>query len=240
MKKLGLLLATCDADEQHFGRMLAELTRLGCPFAVHFDRCCKATKKRFLTHKMCAASSSNDDQSVTFHEGHRQFALEALLKALPNLDWFGQLDTDETYECDAKKHIQCILDGPFDVVQCIVMDLWGDKNHYRTDGSFGQSRREKFFNLGIGEWAYTHSVIHAPKLVKPRDNSQQQVKVLRHQRPYVLHWGIMNMDDVKVHTDRWDEIYTKAVGSNPYGFYPYINDPTTEIVLAEVPEGIHV
>lgn len=115
-----------------------------------------------------------------------------------------------------------------DVVDCLVLDLWGDDKHYRVDGTFAGSHREKFFNLKCGTLAYYHPTIHAPK-VKP---TGREAIVVRFPM-YVLHWGIMNMDDVKFHTDRWNRIYTKKVGANPYGFYPYLNDPNTVPILKD-------
>ena len=49
---IGVLFPVCDGDERHFDRFLGELTRLGFPFAVHFDHCSPATKERFKSHPL--------------------------------------------------------------------------------------------------------------------------------------------------------------------------------------------
>lgn len=220
---LGILFPVCDGDARHFDRFIGELTRLGYPFAVHFDHCSPETKARFKAHPLFVGGHEDDDPNSFFGEDSRQSALDILVRK--GFDWALSFDVDETLEKAAPEKIREILTLEVDVVECPLLDLWGDAKHYRVDGPFRQSHREKFFRLGIGRWNYTHPTIHAPKATPRHKEYEVKVGVFP---LYVMHWGIMNMDDVRFHTERWNKIYTQKVGNNPYGFYPYLNDPETK------------
>lgn len=234
--KLALIFSVCDEDERHFARFNAELTRLGFEFFVNFDHCGSATKKLFKANPLCSGANENDDAADLFEESHRQKALR-LVDERKDFDWMLQMDVDETLERDAPRKIADILMLNVDVVDCRVLDLWGDGSMYRVDGPFAGSHREKFFNLRTAEKLYYyHPTSHAPKHV-PRHGRPSAV------RSYdlnILHWGMMNMEEVEFHCKRWDAIYTRSVGGNPYGTYPYLRDPNTVIQLQEVPAGVHL
>lgn len=220
---LGIIFPVCDGDERHFDRFIAELARLGFPFAVHFDHCSDETKRCFKEHPLFLGGYEDDDPESFFGEDSRQSALDILVKH--GFKWMLSFDVDETLEKNAPEKIRKILetdaDGA-DVVEFPLLDLWGDDRHYRIDGPFRSSHREKMFRLGIGNWRYGAATVHAPKCY-PRDKDHE----VRVTKPdvFVLHWGIMNMEDVRFHTERWNRVYIKKTGSNPYGFYPYMNDP---------------
>ena len=234
--KIGILFAVCDGpngDEKHFTRFMAELTRLGLPYAVHFDHCDSITKKFFKRSPLYIGGYEEDNPKVLFGEDSRQNALDVLLSH--SFDWALSLDVDETLEKNAPAKILEATQLGADVVDFVVLDLWLDKRHYRVDGSFAGSHREKMFNLvSDPRLKYTHPTVHAPK-VAPKGREA----VVHHKFPCrVLHWGIMNIDDVRFHTERWNRVYRAKVGKNPYGFYDYINDPATVPVLKEVPDDI--
>ena len=222
-RELGVLFPVCDGDERHFDRFLAELTRLGFPFAVHFDHCSAETKRRFKEHPLFLEGHEDDDPNSFFGEDSRQSALDILVKH--GFAWMLSFDVDETLEKNAPEKIRKLLDadaGGYDVIEFPLLDLWGDARHYRVDGPFQQSHREKMFRLGIGRWRYTHATIHAP-MCTPL-HKEHEVRVIQPDI-FVMHWGIMNMEDVRFHTERWNRVYEKKIGKNPYGFYPYMNDP---------------
>lgn len=232
---LGILFAVCDGDEKHFDRFLAELTRLGFPFAVHFDHCSAETKRRFKEHPLFIDGHEDDDPNSFFGEDSRQSAMDILMKA--GFEWALSFDVDETLEKNAHEKIARVLEMKEDVIECPLLDLWGDERHYRVDGPFQSSHREKFFRLTIGRWNYTHPTSHAPKAT-PRN--REHVVTVGHADLHVIHWGIMDMDDVRFHTERWNRVYIKKVGKNPYGFYEYMNDPEKykpEILKLD-PDGI--
>lgn len=238
--KIALIFSVCDGplgDEKHFDRFYAELERLRIPFAVNFDHCSKKTKDMFSSHPYFFAGNYNDWNTDNFHEAHRQYALDLVLKR-GGFDWILQMDVDETFEHDAPAKIRKVMELNADVVDCRVLDLWGDERHYRVDGPFQSSHREKFFNLRTAKQLYYyHPTSHAPKHVP---NGDREPIVVRMYPLHVLHWGIMNQEDAEFHCQRWDRIYTRAVGGNPYGLYPYLRDPVTyPPKVWRVPEGTH-
>jgi hypothetical protein len=240
MKKLGIVLITCDEDKGHFPRILAEFTRLGFPFAVCFDHCCDETKHLFTTHPCCVGFHDNTTQQ--FDERHRQYAFDILLKH-DDYDWITYLDTDEVYDRRALELIPQILDYDADLVWCPVLDLWGTGDCY-MDGvgclgpcmgpdsasTGGKQLRDKFYNLRTGTWQYRHPDIHAPYFT-PRDGSRRAARRKR-SNLYVLHYGLMSREDGAFHEQRWNTIYKKTLGRNPYsnGFYTVVaNEEGTRI-----------
>lgn len=232
MKNIGVMFSTFDGDAKHFDRFIAELERLAFPFAAHLDHCCAETKKRFAMHPLCVGVHMDDDPESHWDESFRQSALSILQER--EFKWALSLDTDETLERKAPEKIVEATKLGADIVDFRVLDLWGDGRHYRKDGPFEESHREKLFNLRAGDIAYYHPTIHAPK-VKPHG---REVVVAKYYPIYVLHWGIMDMDDVRLHTARFDAIYNRKVGGNPYTFYKDINDPATVPIIKEVPEEL--
>ena len=245
--KIGVLFSVFDGDVKHFNRFTAELTRLDLPFAVNFDHCCQKTIDTFRKLPNYLHGYVNNNPESFFDESHRQHALDILLK--DKFDWAVSLDVDETLELRAPTIIRQLAEARFtdlltpergnqlaDVIGFQVLDLWGDDRHYRTDGPFHKSHREKMFHIGIGHWEYYHPTIHAPKLTEVGGRAALYVR----QYPCrVLHWGIMDESDIKEHTERWDAIYTRKVGNNPYGFYPYINNVENVPVVVKVPEDVY-
>lgn len=242
--KVGLIFPVCDGlrgDERHFGRFYAELTRLGFPFVAHFDHCCANTKFRFTSHPLCCGWSSDDDPKSFFDESFRQRALDVLL-ATKQFTHMIHMDVDETMEKDAPELIMEIARSGVDVAKFRCLDLWGreddERLRYRVDGVFQGSRREKVFKLVGNRLQYPHPTAHAPNVyVGGKDRSLAKVMETDVK---ILHWGIMNLEEAKFHQQRWDEIYTRKVGNNPYGGYQYYFDAERDGLtrLAEVPEEV--
>ncbi len=232
-KSLGLLFPTFDGDRKHFARFRAELTRLNLPFAVHLDHCCPATKKLFQSHPLCVGSYCDDDPQSFFDESSRQSALNIL--ASEGFQKFIHMDVDETLERDAPRKLRELAAQPgWDFVGMRVLNLWGDGTHHRADGPVEYGRREKMFNLeSHREMRYYHPTIHAPKVLPAGREA-----VLFQSDIFVLHWGIMSHADAEEHHKRWETIYVRKVGGNPYGTYQYLMDPNVTPVLHPVPEGI--
>lgn len=231
---IGLIFTVCDEDERHFDRFQDELERLNYPFAANFDHCEMNTVNRFGKHPLCVGYHHNTDPRSHFGEHHRQFALD-ILKGKP-FSWMIQMDVDETLEKAAPRKITEFTNLGLDIVGARVLDLWEDQFHYRVDGPFEHSGREKLFNLKADpNIHYYHATIHAPK-VSPKG---RPVKVVKRLDFRVLHWGMMTQDDVEFHCKRWDSIYEKHVGGNPYGTYIYLRDPANKPVLLEVPADVY-
>lgn len=235
--RVGLIFPVCDGDERHFARFYAELTRLGFPFVAHFDHCCSNTKFKFQAHPLCTGWSTDDDPKSFFDESFRQQALDVLV-ATRRFTHMIHMDVDETLERDAPEMILEIARSGVDVAKFRCLDLWGDDLHYRVDGVFAGSRREKVFKLLGNKLKYPHPTAHAPN-VTPEGGKRGDARVVETDVK-ILHWGIMNLEDAQFHKDRWDAIYTRKVGSNPYGGYTYYFDSAKDGLerVAEVPEEV--
>lgn len=234
---LALTFPVCDGDQKHFERFAAELVRLDLPWTVHFDHCCKETKRFFLKVPGNVGHHSDDEAESFFDESFRNSTLEIVSNL--GFSWLWQMDVDETLELRAPEKLKYLTELKVlhpetgtkqhpDLVDVRVLDLWGDGETYRVDGPFAASHREKLFHLRAGKWRYPHPTTHAPKL---EGISKRKHLLIRHFPLHVYHWGIMNMEDVKFHTERWTTIYQRKVGGMPYGFYNYLNDPQTVPLL---------
>lgn len=86
--------------------------------------------------------------------------------------------------------------------------------------------------------AYEGLSVFSPSLVVdnvvPHGRTRADAKVAKSD-VCILHWGIMSLEDAAFHKKRWDDIYTRKVGNNPYGGYDYYFDPKTVAAVDEVP-----
>lgn len=241
--RMGLIFSVTDEDEKHFNRFEKELTRLGLMFFVNFDHCGTSTLRRFRSHPLYGSSYENSDPKRLFDESHRQNALSLLMKTNQyndlGFDWALAMDVDETLEDDAPEKIRHAMCLGADVIDFPVLDLWGDPDKrpltYRADGVHQSSHREKMFNLRTAaSLRYTHPAGSSPRH-RPCD---QRLPIVERRQIHVLHWGIMNPADVRFHTERWERIYKRSLGSMPTPYYDYLNDPATVPDVREVPKGI--
>lgn len=222
-----------EGDTRHVDRFVRELTRLGLPFAAHFDHCSDEFERQFRSHPLFVAAHSDRDPESHFDESFRQSALDILIKE--GFEWAVQMDVDETLERDAPAMLRAITEEADTDVACFpCLDLWGDARHYRVDGPFAGNQREKVFRLTGNSLVYPHPTAHAPN-VKPLLATKTRATVVRRE-VRILHWGIMDMQHAQEHRERWDAIYTCKVGRNPYGGYEYYFDPATVVKMREVPE----
>lgn len=219
--KLGVIVPVCDADEKHFARFYAELTRLGYPFAIYFDRCSAATKQYWLDHPLRCGF---DAGTGSFDESYREYALRVLKRQ--GFEASLQMDVDETLEKLAPQKLEALCKrDDWDVVLARCLDLWDDDKHYRVDGPFGSATREKLHRLNRWDTRYTHPISHAPYFFQ--DGVRVDDKLVRVVKPglHVLHWGIMNMEDAVIHRDRWHAIFMEKCHNIAYGSYNYYFDP---------------
>lgn len=236
-KSLGLLFPVTDEDERHFKRFHDEVIRLNLPFAVTFDHCCVATKKLFKSHPLFVGSWDDEDPSSFFDESYRQHALDILMRH--GFDRYLHLDIDETLEKNAPAMLRQAAKVDADVIVFPCWELWNEnvpdpsKVWRRVDGHLEGGQREKMFRIQGNSLRYPHPTAHAPNVI-PEGKTREDAKVVRFPC-HVLHWGIMNQVDAAFHKNRWDVIYTRKVGGNPYKGYLYYFDETVTPLYREVP-----
>lgn len=242
--KVCAFTAVCEEDARWLPQYLAEAERLGMPFAVHFDRWQNAKghikdgpvrglMQRVQRHRLCVGYTLSRDYSAEFTEQHKQPVFD--LVAGRDFDWAMAWDVDETYERLAPEKLQALLETDADQIQCRWLNLWGDSTTVRADGDWLLGRRVKFYNLLSGRWHFDHPITNGAKLLKspppPRKGHrpmhtsgawQPQFRtdvVVKRVDLVCLHWGMMTPELRRLHKERWDRVYTTAVGNNPYGFW---------------------
>jgi len=226
--------AVCEEDEKYVNRYLEEVTRLDIPFAMHFDRCSVRFKSRFQGHPLLVARTSQDDPDIEFTEMHKQDILNKVIRA--KFSWACALDIDETWEKNAKQKIDEVTQRDCDVIDIRWMNLWDSPEYVRVDPPFC-GHRAKFLNLRNGDavWSFYHPAVNGPRLKPGKKGplSGNEGRIENQHDLVCLHWGLLTREDRQLHKERWDRIYTTAVGANPSGFWEVACDESITPVLME-------
>ena len=247
--------AICQEDVHRWGdQYIAEAERWQLPFVMHFDRCSPGTVARLTGHPLCVGTTEQPDRGIPFNETHKQAALD-LVRAR-GFRWALALDADETLADDAPAKLADVAERcRADYVLCRWVNLWGDVAHVRVDGRFAYDVRPKLFSLRSGfVWRYNSPVLNSPtgyhtsgeaailRALRPYTGTQRArlERQLRAQatggpEPAALvrddiifvHHGLISRELRELHKRRWDSIYGKAVGYNPYQIWDYALDEVT-------------
>jgi hypothetical protein len=213
---------------------LREAERLAMPFAMLLDRCSEATAERVRSHPLCVGVARRATAAGEFTEDCKQAAFDIAVAS--GATWAMAWDCDETYERDAPRKIAEIAALDVDYVDVRWVNLWGDARHVRTDGPFGGGHRVKFYHLRRRRWKFTHTITNGPKMVDRRgevvSDPSPRERAAKHDLVCV-HWGMYTPELRRAHKERWDRIYTAAVGNNPYGFWSYAIETEDQAVLVE-------
>lgn len=214
-KKIGAYSSICEEDKVWIPQYLKEIDRLGVDFVMHFDRCSEETKALVRAHPRCVDSTEQNDPSIEFAETHKQKAHDLLIHR--GYDWAVAWDMDETWEKDAPEKFKQILEiTEYDYLITHFFHLWEDSKHIRVDEEFGRCSRHKFNNLKSFDWRWTSPVVNGPTAIPKGGNKWCRMGWFN---IHCIHWGLMTHELRQFHKDRWDRIYSRAVGSNPYGFW---------------------
>lgn len=214
--------AICEEDGQWVDQYLAEVKRLGIRFAMHFDRCGNDIKTKVSTHRSCIGTTS--ESRLPFSEKSKQAVLD--LVASSGTCWAMPWDMDETWDKDAVAGLAKLQRLNVDYIMLGWINLWGDSATVRTDGPF-KSLREKMYNLRSGRYRYDSTVVNGPKLLTSRGFAKQDSICHRSWDVVCLHWGLMSEQLRQQHKARWDNVYSRICGKNPYGIWEYALDQVT-------------
>lgn len=222
--------SVCEEDVHRWiPQYLAEAERLGIGFVMHFDRCSFDSIKWITSHHLCQRFTVQPYTSIEFTEQHKQGIFDKLAEC--DADWGMAWDVDETWEKHAPEKLRTELHPMINSVDCIDcphMNLWDSPDRIRIDGPLLYSHRIKFYNLRrIPKWRFDHPITNG---CKPLDG---RAAVISSWNLACLHWGNMLPEDRFKKKDRWDRIYTKAVGANPYGFWDYVCNPSIEPICVQ-------
>lgn len=222
----------CQEDFHWLDQYLAEVDRLGIPFAMHFDRCRNWTKEKVRRHPRCIGTTEQDNHDLEFNETHKQQVFDLVFHS--GFDWAMAWDVDETYERGARRKIEEITRLDADYVDVNWVNLWGDEKHIRIDGPFSCGHRVKFYNLRRNRWAFLSPITNGPKIVDSNGRPVSgRINPSRERETRYdltcLHHGMMTAEMRRFHKARWDRIYSTALrgDSNPYKFWEYACDEET-------------
>lgn len=230
-KEICAFTSICQEDEQWVDQYLAEVDRLKMDFCIHFDRCNSNLKSRLLTSCFCVGWTAQEDHDVEFTEQHKQGVFNDVVRL--GYQWAMAWDIDETYDRDAPEKLKSLKNVQQDMAQTYWVNLWDDPRYVRVDGPFLMSKRIKFYRLGEKKWKFDHPITNGAKAyhdgwpIPTTYAGPGEIGNLT-----CLHWGMLTKELREQHKERWDRIYGKAVGSNPYGFWQIaVDDSITPILV---------
>jgi hypothetical protein len=212
----------CEEDAVRWlDQYLAEVERLQCFFALHFDHCSHRTKEKARRHPAFLGATSNDDPQTPHAERHRAgpYGVAKGHFCVAALTW----DIDETWEKDAPAKFDAVLNNGlhWDAAKVHWINLWGDERHIRTDNP-SNAYRDRLLRLDSGiRWHWRGPIIVDPYA----DKCWESVRVLKTDL-VCLHHGLMTRELRLQHKKRWDRVYGHFTsdGKNPYGYWDYILD----------------
>lgn len=214
-----------EEDNHWVGQYLNEMERLNLNFAVHFDRCHPVTKCKMSNHPLCVGVTNQDNDRIEFAETHKQAVFDLVWRS--NLFSFAlSLDIDETFEASASGKLGTITRTKARTVSLPQVTLWGGADTIRVDEPFRTQHRTRGYNLRAGvRFIFNSPVVNGASVVSPRRVSPlYQMSESARIDLHVLHHGLMTRESRRQHLERWDKIYSKAVGYNPYNFWRHICD----------------
>lgn len=222
------LTAVCEEDSAWVPQYLAEVDRLRIPFIMLFDRCSSAFMESVLNSQVaelqhCQCVSYDVRALEEFNEQAKQGIWNQARHM--GFDWAIAWDIDETWELNARDKIeQTLAETDAHVLTARWLNLWETPDQVRIDGGFN-GHHAKFYNLQAGPWKFDHPITNGCKLLDDRGRIRTDT-VTGKTDIVCLHHGMMTKELRQFHKERWDRIYTKAVGNNPYGFWNYALDET--------------
>lgn len=218
----------CLEDVQWIPQYLREAERLSMPFAIHLDRCRPgddAHLLRLCKHALCLGTTRQTDKEQEFQETQKQAVLNRLVRK--KVRWAMAWDIDETFERDAPRKLLQLPTMTGVSLRTPFLHLWEDPRHHRSDVA---TVRDCFFRLDAGTWRYIYAAVNGPGLYRRGEripSTSDDFDLVR------LHWGMMTPALRQQHKERWDRIYQKAVGWNPYQFWAHCTDPNIPATIEE-------
>jgi hypothetical protein len=221
-KGIAAFTSICAEDAKWVPSYLSEIRRLDIPFFVHFDRCSDETKK--LLVRYCFDFTRQTDPRREFVETDKQGVFDLVVRA--GFRWAMAFDVDEVFEKYAPEKLQILAnvndhpDAPgerWDWLNSSMFNCWGDTSKIRVDEPFHAYKRARFFALDTGHtWKFVHKTVNGPKSLSQTPTVEGKLNIV------CLHLGLMTREDRLHHKERWDRIYTKAVGRNPYNYWNHL------------------
>lgn len=214
MLNICVFTAVCEDDAQWVDQYLKEIERLNLDFVIYLDRCSDETKGKLQQHKNCKGFYSQDDHTQEFNETRKQKVFDLIPKTY---DWALAWDIDETWECKAVDKLSTLPEADYIDVEWV--NLWEDNQHIRVGDGFGPRPRTKLYSMKY-PWKFTSPVVNGPYLHEKKDQIPGRIDLV------CIHHGLKTKELRHQHKERWDRIYTKAIGGNPYKLWESAVDET--------------
>lgn len=234
--KICIFSRVVDEDKGWLPQYMAEITRLGLPFFMHFDRCFAVTKSEVTAHPLCVGYVSQDNNNREYEETDQQRLMDQIWRK--GYDWAISLDIDEIFEKDAIWKIPKYLgeaDPGIDLFRIKCVTLWEDEKHARIDGVFGGRIIERIYRLRPeNQWVYTEKVQVGPYLYSRGYGTGKVQGRVEAMDLNFLHYGMITKEIRQMHNDRWNRIYGRFTnGVNPYKIWKHALDETITPTIVE-------
>ena len=240
-RKVCAFTPTNEEDAQLFGdNYLRGLERHKIQFVMHFDRCKEETKKKFIQHPLCVGHTSQDNPNREYTEQDKQACFDVVWLHKNEYDWALHLDMDEWLERTADQKMEELLPNcQDDMLVCRWVNTWEKREQLRIGEPFGNSiqgnPRVKLYNLKVHpetaqkrRWFFDHTIIYGCKLVALDGTCPSGYGTERQTDLVFVHFGLMTHDLRVLHRDRWNRVYGKAVGENPYQLWNHLVETENE------------
>jgi hypothetical protein len=222
--RIGIFLAVCKEDWEWVKQFKKQAEILGYDVAWFAD---KLNPDQLLELTLWKNTVFvHDNQTQVFSERSKEYPYRYFKEN--GYDWAIQMDVDETWQEGAKELIEQALEENPDgfVADCPMVTVFkGDVLQQRVDEYFTtgtESSRWRIYNLKY-EWHWNnHITCGAYVYINGVSNNTFKAFPCK---AHSVHWGYWTHELMGKHKEKWDKVYTRVHGFNPYSdtAYKYIN-----------------
>lgn len=214
-RKIVACTPLCEEDAVYIPQYLAEVERMEVGFFVYLDRCSVGTKDALRRHPACLGSVSQDDPAVDYQENVREQLYQKAVEhgCCMTILW----DADETWSRDAPGLVQDWRQRKdWDCLRATWLNLWGDREHVRLDNPSNPERVKVHRVNGTVQWRWVGGIVVDPYPSRQVRQLDSGLVCLNH--------GLMTYELRLQHKARWDRIYGRMNGKNPYDYWDLLLD----------------
>lgn len=213
--KIGIFTALCEQDKNWLPQFMKQCEILGYPVSWYADHLSLETLIQLEQWPLTFAIF--EGKAELFSEKSKGKAMDALVG---HFDWAIQMDIDETWEAGAElslpKELSNHPDGQTAEVPMVTVFKDKDVLYQRLDPYFKdgvESKRCRIYNLKY-QWGFADPITCGA--YRYRDGSKLPDYISFPLSISTVHWGYWTHELMEKKKKKWDEVYTKVVGRNPY------------------------
>jgi hypothetical protein len=212
--KIGIFVCVCERDMEWMPQFMKQAEILDYKVAWFADKLSFSSLVKLEqwpnTHYIY------ENKVGTFSEQSKEIAF----RGLKGFDWAIQMDIDETWQDGAKELIEKALTENPDgyIAECPMITVFkeGETLYRRIDEYFKngtESKRWRIYNLKY-EWHW-NDPITCGGYVYINGRSTNTFTAFPCEAESV-HWGYWTHELMEKHKAKWEDVYVKAFGRNPY------------------------